>query len=64
LGNEFHTNTHIASHESLQITKEWFSNVFAIEYTGSFLREFRHLQFVDLESLALDSVNNLTNILV
>lgn len=62
--NEFHADTHIANHESLQITKEWFSNMFAVEYIGSFLSKFRHLQFIDLESLALDCVNNLANILV
>jgi len=64
VSNEFHTNTHIAGHESLQITKEWFSNMFTIKYIGSFLSKFRHFQFVDHESLALDSINNLANILV
>ena len=60
--NKLHSDSYIAGHELLEISKEIFVFVFFIEFSDTLGIEFRHLKLVNGKSTLLDSINNLSHV--
>lgn len=62
--DEFHSHADIARDKALQVREKWLSDVLAIENIRGLLRKFGHFKLINLESLLLNCVNNLSKVLV
>lgn len=62
--NKLHTNADIAGHERLKSWEEWLFNMLSIEFSSCIIIEFWHFKLTNLESSALNTINNFTKILI
>jgi len=60
----FHTSNYITWKEWSNISKEWLSLVFSIKLLCSLLCKSRHLQFSDIKSTSIYSINDFTGLSV